>query len=82
LGHYLTRTLQEQRRTFSADGQTIGIAHMLGRLLQQAGIQDIQRRSFLLDASSDSGLHQWTREENQITFTMLRPYIIKIGLLL
>ena len=48
LGHYLTRALQTQGRTFSADGNTIGIAHMLGRLLRQAGLRDIQRRAFLL----------------------------------
>ena len=80
LGQYLTRALQAQGRTFSADGNTIGIAHRLGRLLQQASLQHIQRRAFLLDASAYSSLHQWAREENQITFAMLKPYLIKAGI--
>jgi SAM-dependent methyltransferase len=76
---WLTRALHEQGRTFSMDGQTIGIVHMLGRLLQQAGFVGIEQRPFVLDASSDSPLYASSLREFEVTYALLQPYLIGAG---
>ena len=43
----LTHALWKQGRTFSLDGQTIGMAHRLGKLLLDAGLQEMQQRGLL-----------------------------------
>jgi len=76
---WLTRALCEQGRTFSVDGQTIGIVHMLGRLLQQAGFVRLQQRPFLLDASASSPLYASSLHEFEVTYALLRPYLVASG---
>jgi SAM-dependent methyltransferase len=76
---WLTRALSEQGRTFSVDGQTIGIVHMLKRLLAQAGFVELEQRPFLLDASSGSPLYASSFREFEITYALLRPYLINSG---
>ena len=76
---WLTRALSEQGRTFSVDGQTIGIAHMLKRLLVQAGFAELEQRSFLLDASVDSPLYASSFREFEMTYALLQPYLIGSG---
>jgi SAM-dependent methyltransferase len=76
---WLTRALCEQGRTFSVDGQTIGIVHMLGRLLQQAGFVGIEQRPFVLDASYDSSLYASSWREFEVTYALLQPYLVGSG---
>ncbi len=68
---WLTRALFEQERTFSVDGQTIGIVHMLKRLLAQTGFVELEHRPFLLDASS--------LREFEVTYALLQPYLVGSG---
>jgi SAM-dependent methyltransferase len=77
LGNALTRALFLQGRTFSVDGQTIGIVHLLGRLLQQAGFVHQHTQPFVLDTSSDSPLSAASRQEFAVTYALLRPYLIR-----
>ncbi|HJT55328.1 MAG TPA: methyltransferase domain-containing protein [Ktedonobacteraceae bacterium] len=79
LGRYLTQALSQQGRTFSADGQTIGIAHMLGTLLHHAGFVQIQRRAFLLDSSYGEPLYAASCKQMEVTFALLKPYLIHSG---
>jgi len=76
---WLTRALYEQGRTFSVDGQTIGIVHMLGRLLQQAGFVGMDQRPFVLDASYDSSLYASSWREFEVTYALLQPYLVGSG---
>ena len=73
---WLTRALFEQGRTFSTDGQTIGIVHLLGKLLEQAGFADIGQRAFVLDASNGSLLYAASLVEFDVTYRLLRPYLL------
>jgi len=77
---WLTRALCEQGRTFSVDGQTIGIVHMLGKLLQQAGFVAIEQRPFMLDASSDAPLYASNWREFEVTYVLLQPYLVGSGM--
>jgi SAM-dependent methyltransferase len=76
---WLTRALWEQGRTFSVDGQTIGIVHMLGRLFQQAGFVGLEQRPFVLDASSDAPLYASSWHEFEVTYALLQPYLVGSG---
>jgi len=76
---WLTRALCEQGRTFSVDGQTIGIVHMLGKLLEQAGFVAIEQRPFLLDASVGSPLYASSLREFEVTYALLQPYLVGSG---
>jgi SAM-dependent methyltransferase len=76
---WLTRALYEQGRTFSVDGLTIGIVHMLGKLLEQAGFVGLQQRPFLLDASATSPLYASSLREFEVTYALLQPYLVDAG---
>lgn len=76
----LCRTLSKQERTFSRDGCSIGIAHMLGKLLSDAGFERIGKRAFLLDASVGSDLSHSFCKDMQVLFALLRPYLVKAGM--
>ena len=76
---WLTRALYEQGRTFSVDGQTIGIVHMQGKLLEQAGFVGIEQRPFLLNASAGSPLYASSLREFEVTYALLQPYLVDSG---
>ncbi len=76
---WLARALCEQGRTFSVDGQTIGIVHMLKRLLAQASFVELEQRPFLLDASCDSPLYASSLREFEMTYELLQPYLVGSG---
>lgn len=63
----------------NTDEQTIGIVHMLGRLLQQAGFVGIEQRPFLLDASCGSPLYASSLREFEVTYALLQPYLTNAG---
>jgi SAM-dependent methyltransferase len=73
---WLTRALYEQKRSFSVDGQTIGIVHMLSKLLEQADFVGIEQRPFLLDASCGSPLYASSLREFEVTYALLQPYLV------
>jgi ubiquinone/menaquinone biosynthesis C-methylase UbiE len=77
---YLFHALAVQGRTFSHDGRSMGIAHMMGKLLRDAGFERIERRPFLLDSSYGSPLHDGYYKDFEIMFTLLRPYLIHEGI--
>lgn len=63
----------------NTDGQTIGIVHMLGRLLEQAGFIGREQRPFLLDASVGSPLYASSWREFEVTYALLQPYLVGSG---
>ena len=77
---YLYRTLAVQGRSFSHSGASIGIAHMLTKLLRDAGFEKIEKRPFLLESSYGTELHYSSAKGNELTFALLKPYLVKSGL--
>jgi ubiquinone/menaquinone biosynthesis C-methylase UbiE len=77
---YFCKALSNQGRSFSLDGNSMGITYMLKKLLQDAGFEDIGRRSFFLDSSNGSELHYSACKDWEIAFTLLKPYILRSGL--
>ncbi len=76
----LYQALRKQKRTFSVNGHSIGIAHMLGKLLHDADFEKIEQRPFLLDASLGSDLYSSSRKHAEISFLLLKPYLIGSGI--
>jgi ubiquinone/menaquinone biosynthesis C-methylase UbiE len=77
---YFCKALSIQGRSFSADGSSMGITHVLKKLLQDAGFVDIGRRSFFLDSSYGSELHYSACKDWETAFVLLKPYILQSGL--
>jgi len=81
LNNALYQALRKQGRTFSVDGHSIGIAHTLGKFLRDAGFEKIEQRPFLLDASLGSDLYYSSRKHTEITFLLLKPFLIGSGVM-
>ncbi len=77
----LFEALCAQKRTFSIDGRSLGIVHMLGPLLKRAGFQAISKRPFVLDTTYDEPLYYASSENTKISFLQLKPYLLASGLL-
>jgi ubiquinone/menaquinone biosynthesis C-methylase UbiE len=77
---YLYQILSQQNRTFSVDGRSFGMIHMLDKLLRTAGFQKVEKRPFLLDASLGSDLYYSTRNDYEVAYALLRPYMIQSGI--
>ncbi len=72
----LFEALHAEGRTFSKDGRSLGIAHMLGPLLKNAGFQAVEKRPFILDATYGEPLYYPSSENMRITFLQLKPYLL------
>ena len=79
LGGWFTRALCQQKRTFSADGHTMGIVQRLSPLLHQAGFVAVQHQPFVLDASPGCPLYASCFREFEVTYALLRPYLLRSG---
>jgi ubiquinone/menaquinone biosynthesis C-methylase UbiE len=73
---YLYHILAAQKRTFSVDGRTTGITHVLGKLLSDAGFEGIGQRPYVLDASAGADLHEVSCKDFEIALSLLKPYFI------
>jgi ubiquinone/menaquinone biosynthesis C-methylase UbiE len=76
----VNQAFMQQGRTFSVDGNSIGIIYMLGRLLRDAGFSDVQQRAFIMDGSYGSDLHYNGCKDAEVAFSLLKPYLLKTGL--
>ncbi|HTK06536.1 MAG TPA: class I SAM-dependent methyltransferase [Ktedonobacteraceae bacterium] len=73
------RALFVDGRSFSHDGKRIGIAVQMGRLLHEAGFQNIERQVHTPEFSSWApGHHAW-QEHTLITQTLLESFLVKSG---
>ena len=82
LSEYLYTAFQKEGKTFSVDGHTFGIVHMLGRLLQQTHFHTINKRSFVLDGTCGEPWYYPFCQEVEVTFTLLKPYLLGSGVLI
>jgi ubiquinone/menaquinone biosynthesis C-methylase UbiE len=76
----LFRVLANQKRTFSVDGHSIGICHLLGKLLHDAGYREVASKSFSIDSSSGALHHLSGCRDTEMAFVLLKPYLLKTGL--
>jgi SAM-dependent methyltransferase len=77
---YFYTTLARQKRTFSVDGRTTGITHMLRLLLRNAHFIDIGVRPFVLDASYGTPAYHSSVKDGELGFHLIKPYILRMGL--
>ncbi len=77
----LFEALHLQERTFSVDGRSLGIVHVLGPLLKNAGFQHIGKRPFILDTTYNEPLYYASSENAKLTFLQLKPYLLASGLI-
>ena len=77
----LYQVLSQQGRTFSVDGSSMGVTHMLGRLMQQAGFENIEHRAFSIDGSFNSELHYTGIKDAEVLYSLLKPYLIQSGVI-
>jgi ubiquinone/menaquinone biosynthesis C-methylase UbiE len=76
----LNQAFMQQGRTFSVDGNSIGVIYMLARLLREAGFSEVQQRAFVLDGSYGTELHYNGCKDAEVAFSLLKPYILKTTL--
>ncbi len=80
LESFLYQALAKQGRSFSATGRSFGITHMFSTLLRNAGFEKIDKQPFLFDGSCGTEAYYNTTKNAELTFALLKPYIIKSGL--
>ncbi|MEO6887687.1 MAG: methyltransferase domain-containing protein [Ktedonobacteraceae bacterium] len=81
LGGCFMQVLAQQGRSFSVDGHSIGLAHVMRRLLQDAGFADIHKRAFLLESSYGMPLYYGLCKDTEVAFALLKPYLVKSGVI-
>jgi ubiquinone/menaquinone biosynthesis C-methylase UbiE len=80
LSGLFTRGLQLSGQSFSPDGRHIGITPMLGRLLREAGFQNMRRKVHMVDASEGMEAYESCYQNYQVAFKLVEPFMIKLGL--
>ncbi len=68
-------------QSFSVDGRSSGIVHMLARLLQRAGFQHIGRRPFVIDSSAGEPFWYQSSKDLELAFALLKPSLLNVGML-
>ena len=74
---YFCEALAKQKRTYSVDGRSLGIAYRLPRLLREAGFQEIQSKAFSLDSSHSTPMHYPTFRNVETAYVLLKPFILQ-----
>jgi ubiquinone/menaquinone biosynthesis C-methylase UbiE len=75
----LARALYISGRSFSPNGQNIGIVAHLGRLLHEAGFQHIHNRAYAPNLSFWASDYASWREHDTFTWGLLEPFLIATG---
>ncbi len=79
LGGMFIRALQLAGLSFSPDGRHVGITPLLGRFLQDAGFQNIQKTAYALDYSAGTDLHLPFVQDMLAGAKLAHPFLIKMG---
>jgi SAM-dependent methyltransferase len=75
--HCLYRALADQQRTFSVDRRSIGICHMLEKLLKEAGFVESVGRAFHIDSSYGKPHYYAGCRDTETALTLIKPYLLK-----
>lgn len=79
LSGMFTLAMQRAGMSFSPDGRHIGITPMLGRLLENAGFQNIQKVAHVLDYSAGRPAHHSFVQNMLVGSKLAHPFFIKLG---
>lgn len=79
LNAMLIRALKAQGGSFSKSGRFTGVLPMLGQLLQDCGLINIQQKSHVIDYSYGSKAHEGFRQDARANFKLFQPFIIRMG---
>lgn len=79
LSALFNQAMKNRGQSFSPDGRHIGITPMLGRLLHDAGFQDIQKQARAIDFSAGTAIHDSLYRDYSIVFTLAQPFLVKAG---
>nr|BBH92374.1 hypothetical protein KTA_05730 [Thermogemmatispora argillosa] len=77
----MAQALKRAGQSFSPDGRHIGITPVLARLLRRAGFHDVRLHAGAADCSSDAPLHYAFFKDLFVAFTLIKPFLVRIGLI-
>jgi ubiquinone/menaquinone biosynthesis C-methylase UbiE len=80
LSGMFTRALQLSGHSFSPDGRHVGITPMLGRLLREAGFENLRRKAHMVDASEGMEAYESCFQNYRVACKLIEPFLIKLGL--
>lgn len=80
LNGMLSQAMFLAKRTFSPDGRNLGITPMLGRLLRDAGFQNIQEKIYVSEYVPGTDVYEGLYQDAQIGFPLVSPFLIQLGL--
>ncbi len=75
----LTQALFRTGQSFSPDGQTLGIAPMLGRFLHDTGYVSLGRVAVPVDASAQMEAHWQFYQNFKVLNRLLKPFMLRMG---
>ena len=75
----LTRAFWLAKRSFSPDGRQLGTTPMLGKLLQDAGLQVVGQQALAIDFSAGTELQEDFCHNHQVSFLLMQPYLVAMG---
>lgn len=73
-------TAHQQKRCFAPDERNIGITAVLGRLLLQAGCQNIQKKPHVCDLSAEAEDREGWFQNWTTVYRLAQPFFLKMGL--
>src|SRR5437588_2953165 len=77
----LAQALFRAGRSFSPDGNTIGITPLLGKFLRDAGYERIEQKPHTLECSAGTRLHVAFCENGLVGAQLLKPFYLSMGLI-
>ncbi len=77
--HLSTRAFKQAGRSFSPDGQRLGMVPMLGRFLLDAGFEHLTIKGHAIDFSAGMPAHDASYEDCRVLFKLLQPFLIAAG---
>jgi ubiquinone/menaquinone biosynthesis C-methylase UbiE len=74
-------TAHQAKRLYALGERTIGITSVFGRLLREAGCQNIQKKAHLFDFSAESEYRDGWIQNWHMAYQLARPFFLKMSLL-
>lgn len=75
------RAISKAGFTSAPDGHNYGIMPILGRLLRDAGCEQINQRAHFIEFSYGTEGHEPMYQNCKIAFQLVQPFIVKMGIL-
>lgn len=74
-------TAHQAKRLYALGERTIGITAVFGRLLREAGCQNIQKKAYVFDFSAESEYRDAWIQNWLAAYQLAQPFFLKMGLL-